>query len=295
MRAAFRNTILATAGALLFGAAIAVSSFAVSSAARVDPTKASCDTSGYCIIEKNKGSGGGVKASGSIGVYGKGAHAGGEFVSSGEYGVYGYDTGGGAAVDGVATGDGEGIYGSGEDGGFLTGAEYGAYVVGAEYPIYSSGGSSGDVFYTDNLGDGYFSGGVVAAGGFATVIRQGGSAPVSASGILAPRSTIEDTGTAQLAGGMATVRLDPTFARTLDGGAGYQVFLTPDGDTRGWLYVAEKFQRGFIVREAEHGRSTVAFDYRVVGHPAGTSDERFPTFNEERPAPPRSPTSMMQH
>jgi hypothetical protein len=46
-----------------------------------------------------------------------------------------------------------------------------------------------------------------------------------------------------------------------------EVFLTPDGDSQGWLYVAEKTANGFTVRESHHGASTIGFDYRIVGTP----------------------------
>ena len=108
---------------------------------------------------------------------------------------------------------------------------------------------------------------------------------------LAPRATIEDTGTARLTGGVGAVHLEPDFASTLDTSKGYQVFLTPDGDTRG-LYVAAKYQGGFIVREAEHGRSSVYFDYRVVARLAGSSDERFPAYHPKRPPRPRLPAYL---
>jgi hypothetical protein len=87
-----------------------------------------------------------------------------------------------------------------------------------------------------------------------------------------------------MSNGIGLVHLEPDFASTLDISQGYQVFLTPDGETRGWLYVAQKFERGFIVREAEHGRSSVDFDYRVVAHPVGSSEQRFPAYT-----PPRQP------
>ena len=75
---------------------------------------------------------------------------------------------------------------------------------------------------------------------------------------------------------MATnVRFDADFVSTLDFSSGYQVFLTPSGDNRG-LYVASKYQAGFVVRESEGGRSTITFDYRVVGHPVGSTDARLP-------------------
>jgi len=94
--------------------------------------------------------------------------------------------------------------------------------------------------------------------------RDGGR--LGTYGTQSTRATIEDTETSRLMNGEGAVRFDAAFAGMLDFRQGYQVFLTPDGDTRG-LYVAAKYEGGFIVRETEHGRSSIDFDYRVVAHP----------------------------
>ena len=97
----------------------------------------------------------------------------------------------------------------------------------------------------------------------------------------APRDSqpaIEDFGEAQLVDGQASVRLDPTFASTLDPRAPYLVFITPDGATTGGLYVASKSATGFTVRENGSGRSSVVFDYRIVAKPYGSSAPRLPLY-----------------
>jgi hypothetical protein len=43
------------------------------------------------------------------------------------------------------------------------------------------------------------------------------------------------------------------------------------------LYVAAKSARGFIVREAQGGRSTIAFDYRIVATALGGAGQRMST------------------
>jgi hypothetical protein len=99
-------------------------------------------------------------------------------------------------------------------------------------------------------------------------------------------ATIEDDGTAKISGGVATVRIDARFAALMDR-AWYYVFITPLGDTRG-LYVSAKTPLGFVVREAEHGRDTLAFDYRIVAHPRDRTRDRLPPAPEVRmhPKPP---------
>jgi Flp pilus assembly pilin Flp len=134
----------------------------------------------------------------------------------------------------------------------------------------------GAAVYVDG-GNGVFSGSVTAQS-FVQGLRTRDGGLVGASVSLAPIATIEDSGTGRLERGQGIVRLDPALARTIDFRSGYQVFLTPDGETRG-LYVAAKYERGFIVRETEHGRSSIYFDYRVLAHPVGTSDVRLPQLN----------------
>jgi hypothetical protein len=84
--------------------------------------------------------------------------------------------------------------------------------------------------------------------------------------------TIEDTGTASLARGAGTVKLDAAFAQLIND-ANYQVFLTPNGDSRG-LYVTGKSLTSFAVRENQGGASTLSFDYRIVAHVNGHASDR---------------------
>jgi hypothetical protein len=99
--------------------------------------------------------------------------------------------------------------------------------------------------------------------------------------------TIEDVGTAQMISGMANVRLDSAFAAMTDH-RWYYVFLTPLGDTRG-LYVSLKAASGFQVREVEHGRSTLNFDYRIVAHPIDATNDRLPAVPESNDRLPPAP------
>jgi hypothetical protein len=50
----------------------------------------------------------------------------------------------------------------------------------------------------------------------------------------------------------------------------YLVFITADGPSKG-LYVAQKTNSGFIVRENPGGSSTLVFDYRIVANPIDTT------------------------
>jgi hypothetical protein len=100
--------------------------------------------------------------------------------------------------------------------------------------------------------------------------------PVETYSTQQTEPTIEDFGQGQLINGEAAVHLDPAFANTMDMRKSYLVFITPDGDSRG-LYTTQKTASGFIVRENGGGRSTLAFDYRIVGKPYGNNSPRLPS------------------
>jgi hypothetical protein len=93
--------------------------------------------------------------------------------------------------------------------------------------------------------------------------------------VMAADSTLEDTGEAHLSNGFTYVRIDPRFANASDPRRGYYVLITPEGDMRG-LYVASRERAGFAVREANGGRSSIDFAYRIVAHPLGSDATRLP-------------------
>jgi hypothetical protein len=77
---------------------------------------------------------------------------------------------------------------------------------------------------------------------------------------------MEDVGEARLVNGRAFVPIDAALFDVIDVRPGYHVFLTPDGDCNG-LYVESRTPSGFVVRELRGGRSTLAFEYRIVAKP----------------------------
>lgn len=79
--------------------------------------------------------------------------------------------------------------------------------------------------------------------------------------------TMETVGEGELTNGTARVPLG-AYGGKIDTSKNYLVFITPQGQTQGDLYVAQKSPAGFAVRENQGGHSTVAFDYRIVGVPA---------------------------
>lgn len=289
MKLRIRAASVSVAVSLLLCGGLALSSAGAASSnvhTHSDKSKITCTrgSGSYCFTVQNTGYGNALEGYASTGTALFGLSTGGTGVygqSATSYGVYG---------DSIYS---DGIYGySADDSGVAVendNTNYYALLANADaaggYPLGAFG--QGGEFTVDGGGNGYFSGSVTALDGFSTVIRSRGGEHVTAGLALVPRTTIEDSGTARLEGGEGVVRFDPAFARTIDFRSGYQVFLTPDGDTRG-LYVASKYEGGFVVRETEHGRSSIYFDYRILAHPLGTNDARLPELHVIEPPRPQS-------
>jgi hypothetical protein len=201
-------------------------------------------------------------------------------------GVYGQSGGGSSGVYGYSSAGAGGAFESDSYSPALYAQNDGEY--GPSLLVENSVSVGHGSFEVDYAGDGIFHGWVKATG-YYTDQRAHGGTQVEAFSPESTRATIEDTGTARLMNGEGAVRFDSAFAGTIDAARGYQVLLTPNGETRGWLYVAAKYEGGFIVREAEQGRSSIYFDYRVVAHPYGASDARLPQLNITQPPIPHLP------
>ena len=158
---------------------------------------------------------------------------------------------------------------------------------GVLYPFVATDSNGNDLNFTDTNGDFYYHGSLIQF----LRTRQGQKA-VSYAPQMTTR-TIEDVGSAQLRFGIAIVKLDNTFAQAIDTRSEYHVFLTPNGDTRG-LYVTQKSPASFVVREAQGGRGSLTFDYRIVASPLGHAGDRMgmSPLPTEPKAPPRAPIAM---
>jgi len=117
----------------------------------------------------------------------------------------------------------------------------------------------------------------------AAVPVDGGKHWVGLSAIESPKNWFEDFGSAELVGGVATVRLDSRFMQTVNTKMEYHVFLTPNGDCKG-LYVHQKTANSFEVRELGNGNSSVKFDYRITALRKNYESVRFKDHSREFPA-----------
>ncbi|HMD02953.1 MAG TPA: hypothetical protein VKG44_08300 [Candidatus Baltobacteraceae bacterium] len=153
----------------------------------------------------------------------------------------------------------------------------------SSFPLMAQDQNGASVFYVDTAGNVSYHGTLMS---FART-RSG-----AVGRTYAPASTvrtIEDFGSGQIVNGSGVVQIDPTFGELGDGA--YEVFLTPKGDSRG-LYVSGETATSFVVRESQGGRSTLAFDYRIVAKQYGHSAERASLARSTRDfgePPPRNP------
>jgi hypothetical protein len=117
----------------------------------------------------------------------------------------------------------------------------------------------------------------------AVVPVDNGKHQVALAAIESPNNWFEDFGSAQLVGGVATIRLDARFIQTVNTALEYHVFLTPNGDCKG-LYVNQKTATDFEVRELGNGNSSVKFDYRITALRKNYETKRFVDHSREFPA-----------
>lgn len=206
------------------------------------------------------------------GVYGKSSNGLGVNGTSSTWdGVEGVTDGGYSAVHGLSKGDGAGVFAESND---STGNYVALEAIGDDE--YS------DLFYADNPGGSCFIDAVAyltCTGGISGSVlrvrhRNSNGQRVLTYAAESASATIEDAGTGRMSGGVANIQIDPALASVMDP-HWYYVFLTPLADTRG-LYVSMKTATAFQVREAEHGRSSAPFNYRIVAHPLDAKNDRLP-------------------
>jgi hypothetical protein len=176
----------------------------------------------------------------------------GETVGPNGSGVYGVNSG--------TTGTGVGTYGYG-----YAGVD-GQARDSSSYAIIGASSSGATVFSVDDGGN------ISNTGTLSSIVPLKRGETGRAFVPKSTMQTIEDFGSGSLVAGTGIVHLDPAFAQMIDAG-GYEVFLTPQGDNRG-LYIAQKTASSFVVRESQGGRSTLAFDYRVVAKQYGHAADR---------------------
>ena len=88
----------------------------------------------------------------------------------------------------------------------------------------------------------------------------------------------EDFGKATLVNGKVVVKIEPLFAKTVNMGVDYHVYVTPLCNEAVLLFVSDKSAQGFAVQGVtlDGKPSQCAFDYRIVAKPVGQENTRLP-------------------
>lgn len=107
----------------------------------------------------------------------------------------------------------------------------------------------------------------------AVVPVENGAKKVALYAVEAPENWFEDAGSGELTNGAAVIRMEKTFAQTVNTGMDYHVFLTPNDDCKG-LYVTKKSATSFEVHELGGGKSNIAFDFRIMARRKGYEEVR---------------------
>jgi hypothetical protein len=188
----------------------------------------------------------------------------GEAKSTKGRGVYGVASAGSGTAYGVfgasQSTSGRGVYGVASAASGATYGVYGSAVSPAGYAVYAKGRL-------------HVTGDFSAAGTKAAVVRLKGGEAVKLYAEEASENWFSDVGSAKLSDGAVTIPIDPTFSQTVNTQADYHIFLTPEGDCEG-LYVANKGEDSFAVRELKGGHSNIAFSYRIMAKRKGYEQER---------------------
>ena len=225
----------------------------------------------------------------------------GYFTSSSGYGVEGASSSG-TGVRGVSTSS-TGVTGSSSSGTGVSGSSSSGYGVYGTSPnnygvvgVTNSGnGVYGQVSASSQAGvigrqldaSGnwglYAYGNIGASGTKSSVVSvDNNTRQVALYAVESPGVWFEDYGSSRLVHGVASITIDPAYAQTVNTGAEYHVFLTPDGDCDG-LYVATRKATGFEVRELHQGTSNVAFSYRIVALRRGYETTRLADVTRATP------------
>lgn len=147
------------------------------------------------------------------------------------------------------------------------------------YNAGSGGGSTGTVIVAQGSGGTCTisaKGDTSCTGALKSAVKANtgdGAEAVETYAVQSAENWFEDAGSGELVNGVARVNLEPLFGQTVNTGIEYHVLLTPDGDCNG-LYVTNKTATGFEVHELSGGRSSIAFEYRIMAKRVGHETER---------------------
>lgn len=141
-----------------------------------------------------------------------------------------------------------------------------------------SGGNTGDYAYVGARWDP--PGGtpvtnykILGTGVVSTIIKGEGENEHIMFAPEAPEILFQDFGTAKLTNGTAEIKIDPILAKNIVVNEKHplKVFIQLEGDCNG-VYVTNKSQEGFEVKELQNGTSNISFSYQIVASRADRTD-----------------------
>ena len=213
------------------------------------------------------------------GIYGQGAYGG--WASFASIGVEGYNSSStGVAVFGSVGAVGGTSFTSGVGGAF-SGTRYGINAfVSVDTNVAGTNTSAGGFFFCNSStfaycgarinGTNYKITGTGTAG---TFVRDLNNQYRIMACPEAPEILFQDYGIGQLTNGEAIITLDPILSKNIivDAAHPLRVFIQPEDDCNG-VFVTEKSQTGFKVKELAHGTTDAKFAWSIVANRADEKD-----------------------
>ncbi|MGB3342531.1 MAG: hypothetical protein WBA61_01330 [Aequorivita sp.] len=114
---------------------------------------------------------------------------------------------------------------------------------------------------------------IIGTGVVSTLINDVNGTPRVLFAPEAPEVVFQDYGIGQLVNGEARILMDPVFKRGIhvDADSPLKVYVTLEGDCNG-IYVTDKSEDGFTVKELKGGTSSVPFSWQIVATRADTKN-----------------------
>lgn len=114
---------------------------------------------------------------------------------------------------------------------------------------------------------------VIGPGNNSTIIKDGANNPRIMFSPEAPEILFQDFGVGRLVNGIARIEIDPILSQSIyvDQNHPLKVFVTLEGDCKG-IFITNKSQNGFTVKELQNGKSNVSFSWQIVASRADTKD-----------------------
>ncbi|HNQ12844.1 MAG TPA: hypothetical protein PKH65_06320 [Bacteroidia bacterium] len=121
---------------------------------------------------------------------------------------------------------------------------------------------------------------IIGSGTVSTIVKDANDKDVVMFAPEAPEVLFMDYGTSTLVNGEATITLDPSYSKNIfvSESSPLKVIIQPEGDCNG-VFVYEKTQSGFKVKELNNGTSNINFTYQVV---ARRADEINSPYGQQR-------------